>query len=263
MPATDLALLVDAARAAGAIALTFFGNDPDVVDKPAGAGPVTEADIAVDRMLHETLGSARPDYGWLSEETEDSGARLHTARQFVIDPIDGTRAFIEGSRDWAHSLAVVEDGHVVAAAVYLPVRHLMFAATRGGGATVNDTRTLATTAELDGATILGAKPNFLGEHWQNGVVPPIRRAFRSSLAYRLCLVAQGRFDGMMTLRPSWEWDIAAGALIAAEAGAIVTDPAGQPLRFNNPMPQVPGVLAAGPVVHAGLSARLEPPRPKA
>ena len=263
MPETDLALLVDAARAAGTIALTYFKNDPDVVDKPAGAGPVTEADLAVDGMLHETLSAARPDYGWLSEETEDSAARLHTRRQFVIDPIDGTRAFIEGSRDWAHSLAVVEDGQVVAAAVYLPVRDLMFAATRGGGATVNDARTLATTVELDGATILGAKPNFDGQHWQNGVVPPIRRAFRSSLAYRLCLVAQGRFDGMMTLRPSWEWDIAAGALIAAEAGAVVTDSAGQPLRFNNALPQVPGVLAAGPVVHAGLSARLEPPRQKA
>ena len=121
MPASDLALLIDAARKAGTIATGYFGNDPDVTDKPAGAGPVTEADLAVNRMLHDTLGAARPDYGWLSEETEDNADRLSTDRQFVIDPIDGTRAFIAGNRDWAHSLAVVEGGQVRAAAVYLPM----------------------------------------------------------------------------------------------------------------------------------------------
>lgn len=257
MPETDLALLVDAARHSGEIAKRFFNNNPGVTDKPGGAGPVTEADLAVNAMLESELGAARPDYGWLSEETEDSSARLSTTRQFVVDPIDGTRAFIEGSRDWAHALAVIENGVVLAAAVYLPIRDLMFAARLGGGATVNDQPTQVTQAALDGATVLGAKPNFEPQYWRNGT-PPIKRAFRSSLAYRLCLVAQGRFDGMMTLRPSWEWDIAAGALIASEAGAVVSDQMGQRLIFNNPHPQVPGVITAGPVLHAGLTARLEP-----
>lgn len=258
MPATDLALLVGAARDAGAIAKKYFGNDPAVTEKPAGAGPVTVADLAVNHMLYETLASARPDYGWLSEESEDTVHRLSTDRQFVIDPIDGTRAFIAGSRDWAHSLAVVERGQVLAAAVYLPMRDLMFAATRSGGATVNDMPARVTPAILNDATVLGAKPNFEGRFWQKGIVPPVKRVFRSSLAYRLCLVAQGRFDGMITLRPSWEWDIAAGALIASEAGATVTDQAGLPLQFNNQHPQVPGVIAAGPLLHEGLAQRLEP-----
>lgn len=257
MLATDLALLVAAARKSGDIAKKYFQNDLDVTNKPDGAGPVTEADLAVNDMLHQTLGDARPDYGWLSEETEDSTARLSTTRQFVIDPIDGTRAFIEGNRDWAHSLAIVENGQAVAAAVYLPIRDLMFAATLGGGATVNDAPTQVTAAPVEGAVVLGAKPNFADTFWRGGT-PPIKRAFRSSLAYRMCLVAQGRFDGMITLRPSWEWDIAAGTLIAAEAGAIVTDPSNRPLQFNNPHPQVPGVLAAGPKLHMGLAARLEP-----
>ncbi len=257
MPVTDQPLLVAAARASGEIAKEFFQKSPGVTDKPDGAGPVTEADLAVNTMLEQMLRAARPDYGWLSEETEDSDARLTTQRQFVIDPIDGTRAFIEGSKDWAHSLAVVEDGQVVAAAVYMPIRDLMFAASLGAGATVNDQPTRVTRAGLDGATVLGAKPNFDPRLWQGGT-PPIKRVFRSSLAYRLCLVAQGRFDGMMTLRPSWEWDIAAGALIATEAGGRVTDPAGQPLQFNNPHPQVPGVMAAGPELHEGLTRRLEP-----
>lgn len=261
MPEADLALLIAAARKSGEIAKGYFNNNPGVTDKPDGAGPVTEADLAVNAMLEDMLGTARPGYGWLSEETEDSAARLSTKRQFVIDPIDGTRAFIEGHRDWAHSLAVVEDGQVLAAAVYLPIRELMFAATHGGGATVNDHPARVTAAALDGASMLGARPNFDARHWRGGT-PPVKRAFRSSLAYRLCLVAQGRFDGMMTLRPSWEWDIAAGALIAAEAGATVTDTAGEALRFNNPEPLVPGVLAAGPELHAGLAARLEPQPPK-
>lgn len=258
MPETDKALLVAAAREAGVIAMHYFKQNPDVTDKPGGAGPVTEADLAVNAMLESELRVARPDYGWLSEETEDTDARLRTERQLIVDPIDGTRAFIEGSKDWAHALGIVENGRVIAAAVYLPVRDLMFAAALGEGATANDVPIMATQVGMDGATVLGAKSNFLPEFWQGGDVPPINRAFRSSLAYRLCLVGQGRFDGMMTLRPSWEWDIAAGALIATEAGAVVSDQHGAALQYNNTHPQVPGVMAAGPQLHSALIQRLEP-----
>ncbi len=263
MPETDLALLTAAARRSGEIALRFFGKDPDVTNKPDGAGPVTEADLAVNTMLEQFLGAARPDYGWLSEETEDGTARLGTKRQFVIDPIDGTRGFIEGSKDWGHSLAIVEEGQVICAAVYMPVRDILFAASRGGGATRNDVPIAPTDPAIHDATILGAKVNLDPKFWKDGLVPPVKRTFRSSLAYRLCLVADGSFDGMMTFRPSWEWDIAAGALIASEAGAVVTDQTNTPLRFNNPHPQVPGVLVAGPELHAGLAARLEPGPAKA
>jgi myo-inositol-1(or 4)-monophosphatase len=255
---TDLALLIEAARHAGDIAKKYFQNDPSVTDKPGGAGPVTDADLAVDAMLEASLRLARTDYGWLSEETEDNAARLHTKRQFVVDPIDGTRAFINGSKDWAHALAVIEDGFVQTAVVYLPMHDLMFAATKGGGATVNDRLITVTDTALSDATVLAAKPNFESHLWKDGQVPDVKRAFRSSLAYRLCLVAQGQFDAMITLRPSWEWDIAAGALIISEAGGIVSDQHGAALQFNNPHPQVPGVLAAGAQLHAALAARLEP-----
>lgn len=258
MQATDLALLVNAASHAGDIAKRFFQQNPDVTDKPDGAGPVTEADLAANAMLERELQAARPAYGWLSEETEDGPTRLSTTRQFIIDPIDGTRAFIEGSKDWAHSLAIVENGAPVAAAVYLPMRDMMFAANKGNGATLNGEPICTTSAALDGATILGAKPNFDGRFWKQGVLPPIKRKFRSSLAYRMCLVAQGAYDGMITFRPSWEWDIAAGALIITEAGGTVTDQHGDSLCFNNAHPQVPGVLAAGQPLHADLLARLEP-----
>lgn len=263
MLANDLALLIKAARLSGDIAKQYFQQNPDVTDKPDGAGPVTAADLAVNAMLEGFLQAARSNYGWLSEETEDNTARANTKRQFMIDPIDGTRAFIEGSKDWAHSLAITEDGVPVAAAVYLPMHDMMFAAHKDGGATLNDAPIHASDVAMDGATVLGAKSNFDGRFWKDDTLPPIKRAFRSSLAYRLCLVAQGRFDSMITLRPSWEWDIAAGALIVAEAGGEITDQHGAALQFNNAHPQVPGVLAAGPQLHRDLLARLEPQQPNA
>ena len=249
MPGTDLALLTQTVKTAGDIARRYFKHDPQIWDKGGGAGPVTEADLAVNEHLALQLGTARPDYGWLSEETEDDMGRLQTPRQFVVDPIDGTRSFIEGSGTWAHSVAVVENGAPIAAAVYLPIRDLLYTAAIGSGAHLNGTPiTVSTRADLDGATVLSNKASFADKHWSAGTPPNgLERHFRSSLAYRLCAVAEGRFDAMMTLRPTWEWDIAAGALIVAEAGGTVTDQTGNPLTLNNPHPQIPGVVAGGPI----------------
>lgn len=252
MPETDLALLTDAAQRAGQIAMDYFGQDPDVWDKGGGAGPVTAADLAVNTMLEVTLRTARPDYGWLSEETEDGSDRLSTTRQFVIDPIDGTRAFIEGSRDWGHSLAIVEDGQPVAAVVAMPARNLTFTAAIGEGAFCNgEAIHAATQTDMASATVLTAKPNLKSEFWATGVAPPFKCKFRSSLAYRLALVATGQFDAMLTLRPTWEWDIAAGALLVTEAGGSATTSGGVTLHFNNADPRLPGIVAAGGL-HAGL-----------
>ena len=252
---TDLDLLIVAARKAGDIAADFFKSAPKVWDKPAGQGPVTEADLAVDRMLRATLTAAQPDYGWLSEETVDTSDRLSTTRQFIVDPIDGTRAFIDGSKDWAHSLAIVENGQVIAGVVYLPMKDQMFAAWHGKGATLNG-ETLHIGGTATPPTILTNTPTMDVTNWKNAQPPKVDRHFRSSLAYRMCLVAEGRFDGMITLRPSWEWDIAAGALILTEAGGTVTDKKGAPLRFNNPHPQVNGVIGAVPTFHQTLADQL-------
>ncbi len=257
MPATDLSLLIEAAREAGRIATGYTGRTARRWDKPGGAGPVTEADLAVNDMLHDALRSARPDYGWLSEETEDIPDRLERDRVFIVDPIDGTRSFADGSRTWAHALAVVEHGVVTAGVVYLPMRDLMYSAAAGQGAHVNDELIApSNTDRLDAANILATKPNMNVEHWRHGKPPEFARSHRPSLAYRMALVAQGRFDGMLTLRDCWEWDIAAGDLILREAGATCTDKTGAALRFNNPRPKVNGVLAAGQRVHGLLSESL-------
>ncbi|WP_420585946.1 inositol monophosphatase family protein [Ruegeria sp.] len=259
MPAADLHLLIDAAREAGQIATRYSGETAQRWDKPDGAGPVTEADLAVNAMLEQRLPAARPGYGWLSEETEDSDDRLDKDRVFIIDPIDGTRSFAEGSRTWAHSLAIAEQGEVTAAVIYLPRRDLLYAAAKGQGATLNGAPIkVSDISDLGTSEILAAKPNLDPRHWQQGEVPQFKRVYRPSLAYRLALVGQGRFDGMLTLRPSWEWDIAAGDLIIREAGGICSDRTGQPLRFNNAHPRLNGVIGAGADIHKTLYARLDP-----
>lgn len=256
MQAHDLTLLRDAALAAGDIAERHFKSNPEVWDKADGQGPVTEADLEIDRMLRAELQGARPDYGWLSEETEDDIARLDRKRVFIIDPIDGTRAFIAGEKTFAHSLAISEHGKVVYAVVHLPMLGMTFEARAGGGARLNgDPVRVSTREAIEGANVLAAKPQLAPALWPNGV-PPVKRHFRSSLAYRMCLTAQGRFDGMLTLRDAWEWDIAAGDLICREAGAVVTDRVGDALMFNNHVPQTKGVLAAGAAVHGELMALL-------
>lgn len=253
---TDLALLIRAARQAGQIALRYWKRNPKVWDKE-DESPVTEADHAVNDALHATLRSARPDYGWLSEETPDDTARLQTEAQFILDPIDGTRAFIAGEDSFSHAIAIARGGRVTAGVVYLPALDRMFAATHDGPATLNGAPIRASTiAGIEGANILTPAVNLKPEFWPGGV-PDLKRSFRASVAYRLALVAQGRFDGMLSFRQGWEWDIAAGALIATRAGATVTNRHGAALTFNNPDPRSNGLIAAAPGLHAALLVRLQ------
>lgn len=255
MPGTDLDLLIDAAREAGRIASHFAGT-AQVWDKPGGAGPVTEADLAVNDMLERELRAARPDYGWLSEESDDNAERQSTERVFIIDPIDGTRSFIEGSNTWAHSLAIAEQGRIVAAVVFLPMRDKLYHAYEGGGAYLNNSViSPSVRQDLTGAHVLAARPALDAHHWQ-GDVPDMKRSHRPSLAYRTALVAEGRYDAMLTLRPTWEWDIAAGDLILREAGAATSDRYGAHLQFNNPDPRVKGIVAGTRDVHKELTSAL-------
>ena len=159
MPAHDLEILIEAARAAGQLASRYAGATAQSWDKPDNAGPVTEADIAVNDLLLSSLRKARPEYGWLSEESEDNADRLGVDKVFIVDPIDGTRSFIEGSGTWAHSIAVAQAGEVTAAVVYMPMRNKLYAAAKGQGATLNG-RSISTGShpEISGAQVLAARP---------------------------------------------------------------------------------------------------------
>jgi myo-inositol-1(or 4)-monophosphatase len=255
LPGPDLALLIAAAREAGEVALRHWKKDPQVWDKP-GEGPVTEADLAVNRLLEDHLRPARPGYGWLSEETPDDGSYGRPGRSFVIDPIDGTRAFIAGETAFAQALAVVEDGQAVAAVVHLPAMGRTYAAEAGAAATLNgEALSPSARADPDGARALASSAVLAPAEWPGGV-PGLRRSFRASLAWRLCLVAEGSFDAALTLRDAWVWDVAAGALIVARAGAVITDRDGQALDMAER--RLPGLIAAPPALHAALLARRRP-----
>jgi len=257
LPAHDLDLLIDAARIAGRVATSFTGATAARWDKPDGQGPVTAADLAVNEMLTATLRTARPDYGWLSEETEDGAARLDAERVFIVDPIDGTRSFVEGSTTWAHSIAVAERGVVTAAVVFLPLRDKLYAAALGRGATLNGAPIKASgECTIEDMTVLAARPTMVADNWALAQVPTFKRSYRPSLAYRLSLVAEGRFDGMLTIRPTWEWDIAAGCLIVTEAGGDASDRTGAALVYNNADPRFDGIVAGSACGHAALVTAL-------
>lgn len=252
----DLKLLIDAAHASGDIARKFWKQSPETWNKDAGAGPVTEADLAIDTMLRNELCAERPDYGWLSEETTDTPERLNRDHVFIVDPIDGTRAFIEGSKTFAHSLAIAHNGRVTTAVVFLPMLDRLFVATSNMIASLNGRPIRASAPKPDQTpTMLTTKCNFNSDRWKNGP-PPFERHFRASLAYRMCLIAEGRFDAMLTLRQTWEWDVAAGALIANRAGAMISDAKGHPPVFNNPNPQLNGMIAAASKLHSDICRRL-------
>lgn len=260
MPDRDLDLLIEAALGSGEIALRYFRQDPQVWEKSDDAGPVTEADLAINAYLGDTLRAARPDYGWLSEETPDDSDRLATRRCFIVDPLDGTRAFINGQSGFAHSLAVAEDGKIVAGAVYLPEMRLLYAASADGPATLNDQPLRTSDGPLEDSSMIASRLVFDPVFWRDGEMPRVHRAFRPSLAWRLCLVAEGRFGATLALRRTWEWDVAAACLIAERAGCVVSDMTGAHPRFNNPAGSIDGIVVAGPNRQAEIVSRLAPPR---
>lgn len=257
MPESDLQLLTRAALEAGPIAMKYWRGTPQIWEKPEDAGPVCEADLAVNDHLETMLRAARPDYGWLSEETPDDTDRLSHARQFIIDPIDGTRSFLDGNEGFSHSIAIAEAGRIIAAVVHLPALNMTYSAEEDGPALLNGQP--IRPAEFDGntATVLSNRASFEAKHWPDGH-EGLKLEFRPSLAWRLCLVAEGRFDAALTVRPAWEWDIAAGCLIAERAGCVVTDQNGQPMQFNARHPQQNGLVIAPPSLHAHIMARLAP-----
>ncbi|WP_152044651.1 3'(2'),5'-bisphosphate nucleotidase CysQ [Aureimonas psammosilenae] len=224
----DLALLLDAAAEAGRIALRYFRQDPKVWWKE-GNSPVSEADYAVDAYLKERLLSARPHYGWLSEETAPApGEGPVPERFFIVDPIDGTRAFLRGEETWCVAVAVVDgNGRPLAGVVDAPAKAEVYRAASGEGAFLNGERLdLAHFAEPPALAV--AMPDEI----KRKLPRETREALRSvpsapSLAYRIAQVAAGRIDGTLIRPSASDWDIAAADLILSEAGGLLGDIEGE------------------------------------
>ena len=253
--ADDHGILVDAVRECGPLAMHYFRNDAENWEKRSG-DPVSEADIAVNRLLLARLGDARPDYGWLSEETEDTDARLDAECVWIVDPIDGTRAFLDGRKEFSIAVALTVGGQPVSAAVYNPATDEMFDAVSGGGTRLNGERVTASDADgLDGARLLMSRSELRRADWPQELgecaMTPI-----SSMAYKLALVAAGRFDATATMWPKSEWDIVAGDLLVREAGGRMSDSAGVPFAYNAASPRRLSVVAAAQGVYDALIDRL-------
>jgi len=245
--------LIDAVAAitaeAGALALRRSGEVFERWEK-AGGEPVSAVDLEVDALLRARLSALIPDAGWLSEETADNADRLACRRVWVVDPIDGTRDFLRGRTGWAVSVALVEAGRVVLGVLDAPARGDCWRAVAGRGATRN------------GAVVRCGKWTALG-----GARVPADTLPRpdsdlvlvekpNSIALRIAKVAADEADLVATLRWGHEWDVAAAVLIAAEAGAAVSDALGAPLAFNTPRAQAFGVVVSTPGIHAAAVERL-------
>ena len=253
----DETLLTSAVREAGTLAMSFFGRGLKGTHKPDNT-PVSEADLAVDRLLHERLTRPRPSYGWLSEETADNPRRLEAERVWIVDPIDGTRAFLAGLPEWTVAAALVEDGQPRIGVVYNPATDEMFTARRGAGAFLNRAQVaVRQRSEIEGSCLIVTKGFFKHKVWTQPW-PRIDRVWVNSIAYRLALIAAGRADGTLALSAKSEWDLAAAVLLVQEAGGKATDANGAAFRFNQPIPRMSGLVAAAPALHELLVARTRP-----
>lgn len=239
----DLELILAAAIAAGDTALGYFRKTFDVRWKNEGRSPVSEADLAANDILKARLLGARPDYGWLSEETDDDESRLSRESVFVVDPIDGTRAFIAGRDLWCVSVAVVHQGQPVAAALYAPALGEVFQATRDGEALKNGAAIAVRVPERRETLRVAVAEDLVGK-----LALPYRKEITRvphvpSLAYRLAMIADGRIDGTIVKKNSHDWDLAAADLILARAGGALCGLDGLPLSYNRPI-VTHGILGA-------------------
>ncbi|MQW87358.1 3'(2'),5'-bisphosphate nucleotidase CysQ [Sinorhizobium saheli] len=229
----DLELILAAAVTAGDAALGYFRKTMDVRWKNEGRSPVSEADLVANDILKGRLLAARPDYGWLSEETDDDESRLTRETVFVVDPIDGTRAFIAGKDLWCVSVAVVHRGQPVAGVLYAPALSEVFQATVDGEARKNG----AAIAVRDAGDVLkvAVAEDLLGKLDRPYRDRVLRIPHVPSLAYRLAMIADGRIDGTVVKRNAHDWDLAAADLILSRAGGALRSLDGQPLSYNRPI----------------------------
>jgi myo-inositol-1(or 4)-monophosphatase len=238
----DLALIREAAHEAGRIAMRFFRKTPEVWMK-GGTSPVCEADLAIDKFLADTLLAARPHYGWLSEETADAPERLAARRTFVVDPIDGTRGFLEGRETWCVSIAVVEAGVPLAGVLDCPAAAEVYAAVAGAGALKN--------GQVMGVRPSGARPAVGGpkpmvkaaQEVLGGTIQPV--GYIPSLAYRVAMVASGRIDATFVKPDSHDWDLAAADLMLREAGGRIVNRAGKMPVYATTAEPSHGAMVAG------------------
>ncbi|MBF0358908.1 MAG: 3'(2'),5'-bisphosphate nucleotidase CysQ [Magnetococcales bacterium] len=262
MESVDITIMEEAAVAAGKIIMQYYREGQQVtntaeVRHKSLNNPLTKADLEADLLLNKMLLEARPDYGWLSEETIDNPDRLTKKRVWVVDPIDGTKEFIAGLPQFAVSIGLVEDGKPIAACVHNPAAGETFLAVLGGGTSLNRQPVQTSPrSQLTGSTCLASRSETKRGDW-DVFKGEFDLTIMGSIAYKLALVSAGHYDITFTLTPKNEWDFCAGELLVTEAGGQVTHKDGSKCRYNKKNPRVKSLLATNGSIHSSLLQRLE------
>lgn len=254
----QLAILHDIVCEAGQIGLGFFGKNVKNWQKSDNT-PISEADLAVNDFLDNRLKALRPEFGWLSEETTDNLDRQAREYIWVIDPIDGTKAFINGQAEWVVSVAIVKNGRPILGLVYDPIAEILYSAQHGQGAyIINAQKQQVRIAPSDKSHVHEANILAYKFHFDrmtkraNYIWPDMQYEIVNSMAMRVALVACGEFDAMVSFTNKSEWDIAAADIIIHEAGGLITDGFGQSLTYNKTQPSLPHMVAAGANLHKSI-----------
>jgi len=249
-------LLCDAVREAGELALKMFRAGVDAWDKRDGT-PVSEADLAVDKLLATRLLEGLPGSGWLSEETARDEESRSRPLVWVVDPIDGTSAFVAGTGHWCVGAALTLEGKPVAAAAFAPEQGRFYEAVKNGGARLNgETLKVSSRSGLDGARIVAHKSVLNRERWRGGHTPKMTCAMTTSLILRHCLVATGEYDATIAFGQKSDWDLAPGDLIVHEAGGQTRDMTGRSFTYNRENTRQSGLLAGPAALLDELGERL-------
>ena len=253
----DLERIGEALQEALAVLRRFTPGEVDSRRKSGDdpTDPVTEADTQVDTLLRRLL--PRDGEGWLSEETTDDLSRLERRRVWVVDPLDGTREFVEGIPEWSVSVGLVVDGEPVAGGICNPATGELILGAKGMGVTLNGRPAQVSARErLEGATVVASRSEVKRGEWQGYRDGAFEMRPTGSVAYKLGLVAAGLADATWTLTPKHEWDVAAGvALVLAAGGAIVTGAPAE-TRFNRETPKLSRLIAAPPGLLPEIEAEI-------
>ena len=236
-----------AAHEAGNIIHSFFHSEYEVKMKGIG-NPVTEADIAADDILKKILTTKFPDYGWLSEETRDTPHRLSKKRVWVVDPIDGTKEFVEGISNFVVSIGLVEDGKPILGVIHNPINKDTYTAINGGGVFFNGNQTtISEKTEFSQMSMLNSRSETRQGLWE-AYTPYFKELIPiGSIALKLAMVAAHQTDMVASLKPKNEWDICAGNCIINEAGGKLIDLKGNSRKYNQANTLIEPGLIAGDV----------------
>ncbi len=255
----ELETAIRAATSAGEIIRGYYRDGVEVRQKGKD-NPVTDADLEANRRIHDVLMQAFPADGWLSEETADSPERLSRPRVWIVDPLDGTKEFIQGIPEFCVCIALAVDGEARLGVSYNPVHDELFSGVVGQGAQLNGVAVrVSETADLHQARVLASRSEDKRGEW-DAYKSRLQVVLTGSVAYKLALISAGRGDATFSLTPKNEWDICAGVALITAAGGRVTDSSSGPLRFNKPKTKLPGLIASNGLLHGPIEDLLRETR---